>query len=1089
MDKIAAEIVPTKETYYTEDEYETEYETTKYEDETEYETTKYEDETEYETEYENELETEEMAEMWPSAAAASHCVITFDCSVTERPDHRQVASMVTHCLQPVWGEEEVDISSFQVHQSQDQFLVPATDQNIIWTDDPPPVDSGEVCMDVETCDIDGDNEDAAIKMCSEPSNTQLTNEYQTSDYLDTANEDSEDETIFESYCLNEPSTLDTESFLISMVTHQLPFTATPDEFPSCIMSSVSHHCIKLEEDFHESLTTMVTHFTNHFYENAIIEDVNEDLLELTDDAMTEYTDVYTDNDNLDTIIEVSEMCDLTDAAEESEFAEEIKDISQVNNACNEHVKYIESNIPNTECNETFENCSIYHTPGYESMDEDESILCEYDCGEPELSETELFHSSMVSHQLAPLAPPDEFPSNIMSSVVHQSIMLDEDFSGPQSSLASHCSFNFYDSGFFEDIIESIPEDIIDDCTEYTEVYTETEDHLDTILEVSEACDITDQTDMTDTEMFEEIEDLLTSMDVNTTDAIIWDNQDHVTATQNSVDTDSSLLDTYEDNVLTLKSEDFKMYMQTTYLEEEDKYQECEEVHQDESIVSMFDETADSEGKGGHPSMVSHCVGPGSLEEEYHLLPSPASHLVNMVTEVNDFDTMLSHLHPVNNIQTQEQILAVQQEPMESFVEEDIHVGNTEQGVSCDQTGLSEDLMKAHLIDTEPCNMKQKVESVTEAVVCEETKVVLDSTLPQSEERCCQDQSSSAAPAANNYPEESSNTNTYKLQLTRIQQLQKLVEDELEEFESKRKDKVNIEQATETQIVNIVKGVEFITNICMKQTLEDEEESKEDCYQPKEEQLFSEDEDFSEQTTTEEGEYFVDESAIPVSYAIRREEQIAEECQPSVEIFSEEEDSTDQTTAGENLIHASCTLRNDNTVAIRSNFVNSSHSLDKADIADVQKLQDNSGENDNNERNLTEANNESAEATAATDSRLNDLKLQLRAPPRKSKSKETKIRDKQLLDSLFGDTEHSGNILMTDNNEGEKDPTTKPSILKPSKTPVKIATATFNENVKKQSYRIKFKIKLDENSQKKQSSVLRYLFGCFGGEKLFNAQLK
>merc|ERR1712156_520181 len=568
--------------------------------------------------------------------------------------------------------------------------------------------------------------------------------------------------------------------------------------------------------------------------------------------------------------------------------------------------------------------------------------------------------------------------------------------------------------------ESIPEaeDIIDDCTDYTEVYTEPEDHLDTILEVSEMCDITDQTDMTETEMFEEIEDLLTSMDVNTTDAIIWDNQDPVTATQNSVDTDSNLLDTYEDNVLTLKSEDFKMYIQTTYLEEEDKYQECEEAHQDQSIVTILDETADSEGEGGHPSMVSHCVGAGSLEEEYHLLPSPASHLVNMVTEVNDFDTMLSHQHPVNNIQTQERILAVQQEPMESFVEEDIHVGNTE-----------------------PCNMKQKVESVTETVVCEETKVVLDSTLPQSEERCCQDQSSSAATAANNYPEESSNTNTYKLQLTRIQQLQKLVEDELEEFESKRKDKVNIEQATETQIVNIVKGVEFITNICMKQTLVDEEESK-DCYHPKEEQLFSEDEDFSEQTTW-----------------------------------------------GEDLIHASCTLRNDNTVAIRSNFVNSSHSLDKADIADKQKLQDKSQENYNNERNLTEANNESAEATATTDSGLNDLKLQLRAPPRKSKSKETKIRDKQLLDSLFGDTEHSGNILMTDNNEGEKDPTTKPSILKPSKTPVKIATATFNENVKKQSYRIKFKIKLDENSQKKQSSVLRYLFGCFGGEKLFNAQLK
>merc|ERR1712198_835847 len=65
--------------------------------------------------------------------------------------------------------------------------------------------------------------------------------------------------------------------------------------------------------------------------------------------------------------------------------------------------------------------------------------------------------------------------------------------------------------------------------------------------------------------------------------------------------------------------------------------------------------------------------------------------------------------------------------------------------------------------------------------------------------------------------------TYKLQLTRLQQLQKLVEDELEEFDTQRKSKVDLEQATETQVVNIVKGVEFITNIKINQVYEEENE--------------------------------------------------------------------------------------------------------------------------------------------------------------------------------------------------------------------------------------------------------------------------
>merc|ERR550525_974457 len=68
------------------------------------------------------------------------------------------------------------------------------------------------------------------------------------------------------------------------------------------------------------------------------------------------------------------------------------------------------------------------------------------------------------------------------------------------------------------------------------------------------------------------------------------------------------------------------------------------------------------------------------------------------------------------------------------------------------------------------------------------------------------------------------TQSYKLQLTRIKELQKLVEDELEEFDTKRKEiKSNIVQATETQIVNIVKGIEFKSEIKITQLTEEDED--------------------------------------------------------------------------------------------------------------------------------------------------------------------------------------------------------------------------------------------------------------------------
>merc|ERR1712086_956882 len=55
-------------------------------------------------------------------------------------------------------------------------------------------------------------------------------------------------------------------------------------------------------------------------------------------------------------------------------------------------------------------------------------------------------------------------------------------------------------------------------------------------------------------------------------------------------------------------------------------------------------------------------------------------------------------------------------------------------------------------------------------------------------------------------------NSYSLKLTRIQKLQRLVEDEIEEFENKRKNNSkmieNDVEITETHIVSNVKNVEF-----------------------------------------------------------------------------------------------------------------------------------------------------------------------------------------------------------------------------------------------------------------------------------------
>merc|ERR1712168_829756 len=147
--------------------------------------------------------------------------------------------------------------------------------------------------------------------------------------------------------------------------------------------------------------------------------------------------------------------------------------------------------------------------------------------------------------------------------------------------------------------------------------------------------------------------------------------------------------------------------------------------------------------------------------------------------------------------------------------------------------------------------------------------------------------------------------TYKLQLTRLQQLQKLVEDELEEFDTQRKSKVDLEQATETQVVNIVKGVEFITNIKINQVYEENEKIP------------------TQETSLENQDLMKEEVAIKEDFNEHKE------VEDNIEFFSEEDEESIEDEF-ENLIHASCTLNYDR-FSITSNIINDSQPHDNENI--------------------------------------------------------------------------------------------------------------------------------------------------------------
>ena len=746
--------------------------------------------------------------------------------------------------------------------------------------------------------------------------------------------------------------------------------------------------------------------------------------------------------------------------------------------------------------------------------------------------------SMVCHQLPLLNVPDHHPPFLTSTACHQYLKVEDYEVCDSVTMVSHFTESFYDSGHCEDFTTEeyteVTEDVLDEFTQYTEDMTEME-HLDTIHEeVSEMCcdnheevsEMCDMTDLTESEMIEEVDDLL--IEVNEADIyelsdVCYDNASFLSSANVNIEQSTVVCTVSEDMMMSGSHQDDCCF-DLTCPEDEDDTDYC-------------------------PSMLTHCVPSHELD----IFPSAVAHCINSISEQNDFHSMSSHGFssfyqlPENQKVDYEQLCQEQENLEDAIHETEIEKVSKQpdiiEDLTIEEPKDSEDMQPDEDIYTrENCQEPDSIEEEIEVIdLHEETgesivEIESDNSFPaqdtilngleefQKEQEefvpllstvahqvtspglyedfeepefissmqshmttICDASESNIIPeedrqlplitkdqvcleeAASDVPDDKEQEvaiHSYKMQLTRIQELQKLVEDELEEFETQRKTKVNIEQETETQIINTVKGIEFTTNIQLNHLLE----NPEDSFKSSNESLNKIETETESETETE-----TDLTEIEVKPSSHQE---------SYEIFSEEEDSSALIPTEDNPIHASCTLNTDNTVAITSNYEHTSHSCNEDSMQEEQMEEHNLHEVLHDEN---ESGNE--EQIEDSDKKQRDLMLQLRQKPRKSVNIETKIREQQLLESFLADKSKDENQSIDSNHDETKLLKPKPSILKPA---LKTTSVTFNAQTlaeKKQSYRIKFKIKLNETSSRKQTSVLRYLFGCFGGEKLFNSQLK
>merc|ERR1712218_485307 len=276
---------------------------------------------------------------------------------------------------------------------------------------------------------------------------------------------------------------------------------------------------------------------------------------------------------------------------------------------------------------------------------------------------------------------------------------------------------------------------------------------------------------------------------------------------------------------------------------------------------------------------------------------------------------------------------------------------------------------------------------------------------------------------------------YKSTIKRIQDLHKLVEEEVGEFEKSRKDVIMKSEVV--TVMSNVKGVSFPLEITINQKDEKEESLLE-----------------REETQKEE------------------EEGVRETI---MESENEEEDCA-------NIISASCTLRENTPILITTNM--------------DQQVECDSGFEGSPDLKKTENGVRSLQVSFANREAESPVSFPRQTLTKRS-SEENKTRDKQLLESFLKNENHqqikdkttvtnnSGSSVSPEKKQMPKIPHIPPPIAQESgevkkerNRKPKVTTTAFKDSIMKKTYKIRFHVNLKESEAQKPRSVLQTFLNFF-----------
>merc|ERR1712059_150484 len=195
-------------------------------------------------------------------------------------------------------------------------------------------------------------------------------------------------------------------------------------------------------------------------------------------------------------------------------------------------------------------------------------------------------------------------------------------------------------------------------------------------------------------------------------------------------------------------------------------------------------------------------------------------------------------------------------------------------------------------------------------------------------------------------------------------------------------------------------------------------------------------------------------------------------------------------ADENVVTASCILGDNEPVVITSSAFtsekDSESSSDMGNKTDDEKLAIPPSQHDTQNTSL-KIHEKTLEHE--TKSNLNNKKS-------RCVNQDIQTREKELLHSFLNINQEnevkSSQTTLRENWKNTVDLMSKEeneTILKQTKSQSKSSlTSNISEHLKKRTFKIKFKVKIGkETHSNSKHSVLQYLFGCFGGQNLFNSQ--